>query len=239
MRAVSLVTLGPCYGVDASQKLKAADAQRLAAATIQGQPVRFVWRYVFFGLALPGDIDAPEAGYVQDAGLVLLLVQHPRNRGWMASAARGAEDGKWAGLNAHKAGYEPGAYIALDLEGLGNAGQVVADHAEAWAQEVLAAGFKAACYVGYDCGLSPAQLYALHGIDRYWSDAGNRHVDVRGVCCVQGLQTQLAGVTVDPDQHFPDKLGGVLRGMARIPDAAPTTPEPVASTEFGDGEEAT
>jgi hypothetical protein len=221
--------LPACWGVDCEQKLRPADAQRLSVANYNGQRIAFVWRYVFFGQPMRGDIDVIEAQAIADAGLTLLIVQHPRNPGWLASPSRGTEDGKWAAANARNAGYPPGAYIALDLEGLGNPGQMVIELAEAWCEPVKDAGYGCCVYVGFDCGMTAAQLYALRNVDRYWSDAGGRSVDTRGVCMRQHTQTILAGVQVDPDEHFADKLGGLLVGAASgaardtIPDAAEVT----------------
>ncbi len=217
------VDLPPCWGLDTNTKLSAASARALASATFRGQPVRFVWRYVFFGDPLRGDIDADEARAICDAGLILLLVQHPRNPGWLASAERGKSDGEWAARNAWEAGYPADCCIALDLEGLGNSGQPVIEHAEAWAKEVIAAGYKPVVYVGYDCGLTPQQLYELPSFARYWSDFGQRSVMKRGFCCKQHPQQSLCGIEVDMDQAYPDDLGGVLTGMAEA--KADTRPE--------------
>src|SRR5580700_2307194 len=122
MGPVATKVPGATWGFDCDTPLSPADAKRLARSTYQGKPLRFVWRYIFFGPPQRGDITRDEAMGILDAGLILLLVQHPREPGWIASEARGREDGKWAADNAAAIGYPPGAYIALDLEGLGNSG---------------------------------------------------------------------------------------------------------------------
>lgn len=216
------IALSECWGADTSAKLSAPEAKALAGATLSGSPVTFVERYVFFGRSRPGDLDRDEAARILDAGLTLLVVQHVRNPGWLAGGALGAQDGQYAASNAAAAGYDPslrdehgrGPSIALDLEGCKDSGQYVIDHCEAWASAVRAAGYSPVLYVGYDCGLTPEQLYEMHGIDRYWSDAGPRSVATRGFCCRQQPQTTAAGILVDPDYAAPDALGGVLTGVS-------------------------
>jgi hypothetical protein len=217
---------GACWGFDCDTKLSAVTAKRLAASSYQGNALRFAGRYVFFGPPLRGDIDRDEALWITDARLVLLLFQHPRVPGWLASEARGREDGKWAADNAQAAGYAPTAHLIFDSEGLGNSGQAVTDNWQAWCESVRDGGFSRCGYVGFDCGLTPSGLYALRGVDRYMSDAGGRTVDTRGVCCRQHATTRIAGVLVDPDEHFPDRLGEMLVGSAAElddtnPDLAP------------------
>lgn len=223
MSSYEAVTLPTCWGADTSSKLTAAAARGLSRAVINDSPIRFVWRYVFFGEAVKSDIDADEARAICDAGLILLLVQHCRNPGWIASPDLGRSDGQWAARNAWEAGYEAGCALALDLEGLGNSGSVVAEHVDAWAEEVAGAGYMPVLYVGFQCGLTPEQLWELPRFARYWSDGGPRSVANRGFCCVQHPSIQIAGVKIDPDYAAPDELGGALVGMAEA--KADTTPD--------------
>lgn len=226
---MGLVELPHSWGCDTSTKLTVASAQRLSAAQFHGQEIRFVFRYVPLpGNNPEGDIDAAELEAIQDAGLVLLLVQHCRAGSWAASGAQGALDGAQAGRSAAAAGYATGAMVALDLESLATVGQPVIDHCEAWSSALADAGFRPLLYVGFDCGLTPQQLYDLHGFDRYWSDAGLRNVAKRQFCCKQYAQTVIAGISVDPDHAFPDLLGGCLVGMAR--DEPPTRPDLATET---------
>lgn len=208
------------WGFDCATKLTAASATALAAADYMGQQLRFAWRYV----PLPGngaahDIDAAEAEAICDAGLILLLVQHCRAGLWYASEEHGRLDGATAATYARVAGYPRGACIALDLESVANSGPPVIAHCNAWCAAVVAAGYKPVVYVGFSPGLNDVELYQLHFVDRYWSDFGFRHVAVRSFCCKQHAQMTIAGIQVDPDQAFPDLLGGVLVGMGRVEDA--------------------
>jgi len=213
--------LGDEWGVDTSGSLTLT-AQHLAAATVHGNPARFAVRYVFFGPPHAGDLTAVETNAILSAGLTLIVVQHVRNPGWTAGAQLGASDGQWAARNAEAAGYPPGMglTLVLDLEGVANSGQPVAEHVDAWCQAVLAAGYAPCLYVGYDCGLSASDLYDLPHVSRYWSDAANRVVAIRGTCCLQGAEVTLPGVgLVDVDRSHPDALGGTLTGLCAAPEA--------------------
>jgi glycoside hydrolase-like protein len=219
------IELGDCWGFDTERKLSASDAKALAAASItidgEAHPIAFGMRYV----PLPGnssaqDIDAREMEGLNDEGLVVVLVQHCR-RGvevrpgvwlWEASAGQGALDGDTAARAARAAGHAPGASLGLDLEAVANIGQPVIDHCQAWAESASSFGFQPFLYVGFSCGLSPQQLYDLHGIDRYMSDAGPRSVVTRQFCCKQYTTQTVAGIQIDPDHCYPDLLGGVLVG---------------------------
>lgn len=233
----ALRELGRQWGFDCSTKLTAASAKALASTPLPkpgGRPgetvmLEYVWRYVFFGPALRGDIDRDELVMLLDHFRVVLLVQHCRAKeqpnGWLASAARGAEDGKWAAENAFQAGYMPGAYIELDMEDVANPGIAAIEHAEAAYENIRQGGFPRSTYVGFDCGMTSTQLYGLKGTDRYHSDAGNRQVAVRGCCCKQHPTILHAGVQIDPDEAYPDALGGSLVGMGTDTSDKPTDPD--------------
>jgi hypothetical protein len=222
--------LGGCWLVDTNAKITAASARALAAASYQGHPIVGIWRYVFFGPPIRGDLDADELRAITDAGLTLLVVQHCRSGSWRCSGQQGHEDGVYAVLNAQSAGYvtprggDP-LCLALDLESVQNPGPDVAAHVDAWCQVVQGAGYRPVLYVGFAAGLSPDELYARPYVDRYWSDAGPRKVTTRGFCCKQGGATVLGGVSVDVDHAFPDALGGTLTGLGPAVDVEPLTSE--------------
>jgi hypothetical protein len=213
--------LRDCWGVDLSAKL--VDYRRLAAATIPGGgPIAFVARYVSLGPQGAGDLSQSETDAILAAGLALIGVQHCRasqGQGWDAGGARGRADGHWAAVNAAGAGLVAGIGIALalDLEDVSQStwGQPTIDHATEWCREVAAGGFEPVCYVGFNCGLTPQQLYDLPTVRRYWSDYGPRVVTTRGFCLKQHAQTTVAGVAVDPDYASADQLGDCLLGMAQ------------------------
>lgn len=154
------------------------------------------------------DVSADEVDAIMEAGLGLMLVQHVRFPHWDPRDHAGAIDANVAVSYAVQAGYMPGAHIFLDLEGiLAGTGKATKRFAEAWAATILAAGYLAGCYVGFDVPLSPQDLYFLHGINSYWSDAGPRSVDVRSFAIKQHAGIVIAGVPFDPDSVQPDRRG--------------------------------
>jgi hypothetical protein len=230
MANVVALPLGDCWGFDTSRKISFAEARAIIDTGMVvddgDRAVSFAMRYV----PLPGnnsaqDIDAREMEWLLDAGLSVVLVQHCRKGvevqpgvwRWTASQGQGALDGDVAARAAKSAGHASGASLGLDLEAVANIGAPVAQHCEAWASAVSGAGFEPFVYVGFSCGLSPQQLYDLHGITRYMSDMGPRSVVIRGFCCKQFATQTVAGIQVDPDHAQPDSLGGVLVGTARAP----------------------
>lgn len=215
------VPLGRSVGCDTDAKLTATSARAIRAATHNGAPIEFVARYVGISSEGKGDLDPEETSAILAAGLLLLVVQHVRMPGWTASGQLGALDGGFAARNAVLAGYPPGMLdadgralsLVLDLEGVRNSGADVADHCNEWARVVRGVGYSPVLYVGYACGLTPAELYALPGFDRYWSDAGPRSVTTRSFAMKQGPTVNAGGVRVDIDVAGPDELGGTLTAL--------------------------
>lgn len=170
-----------------------------------------VGRYVPLpGNPSAGDITGTEVGCILDAGLELLLVQHVRRPPWYPDMHRGDEDGRQAAKSATDAGYPVDCHLFLDLEGIGGGvnSDAMARFANDWAGVVQGEGFRPGLYVGYAVPLSPAELYALPLFSSYWSDAGRRHVAVRGCAIQQGApEATIAGVRFDPDVVIPDGRG--------------------------------
>jgi hypothetical protein len=110
---------------------------------------------------------------------------------------------------AEAAGYLPNAHIFLDLEGIlvGATANSVITFANDWATTIVAAGYSAGCYVGYDVPLSAQQLYDLPNFNSYGSDAGPRAVATRGLAMKQQAQIQMGGENFDPDVVKADLLG--------------------------------
>jgi hypothetical protein len=189
--------------VDTDVKLSADLIARIRAEGYSG-----VARYV----PLPNngagsDIDATELAAILDGGLGLLLVQHVRKPPWNPAAHSGEADAHMALEFARAAGYEPRSHIFLDLEGIAGTGPDTKSFAETWAAVIAAGGYSAGCYVGYEVPLSAQELYDLHTINSYWSDAGPRAVAVRGFAIKQHAQIIIAGVPFDPDTIQLDARG--------------------------------
>jgi hypothetical protein len=181
--------------VDTTAKLSAEHIQPLLDADYRG-----VARY----LRLPGlsdvqDIDASELTALVNGGLGVLLVQHVRYPGWNPANYAGAVDAAAATVQATAAGYPMGAHIFVDLEGISGTAADTAKFANDWADAVVAAGYLAGCYVGYNVPLSPAELYELHRVNSYWSDPGPRKVATRGFAIKQAAQIMISGLKFDPN----------------------------------------
>ena len=220
------IDLPDCWGIDTSMAGALSDAQIQAlckARLPNKQLIKFVWGYV----PLPGnvpskwDMSASRLRAYCDAGLCVLLVQHCRSGLWIPSAAQGQIDGACAGNYAKEIGYLPDCHLAMDDESVAAAGAAMFSHAAAWCGlSGVRLGAQPVIYEGFDPGLTPEQEWEIPDVDRYFGAYGPWEVSTRGVCCRQSLQINVAGIGVDPDHAFPDKLGGVLRAMCR-PDLAP------------------
>jgi Domain of unknown function (DUF1906) len=193
---------------DASVKLTLEQAQRFKAAGFVG-----VGRYG----PLPGnstaqDLDAEELeSLVFDAGLEVLLFQHPRSVNVLSRHSGGA-DAMWVCQYASSIEYPPAAHVFLDLEGvIGTTAPQVWQYCSDWSRAALQLHFSAGLYVGFSAILGPQDLYALPGFDSYASDAARRRVNVRGVCYQQGAQIAAAGGLpgYDPATVEVDALGGL------------------------------
>lgn len=222
----SVDVVGEQWGVDTAMLGVLTDAQlarMLAAPLPGGQYIDFLWGYA----PLPGnhsawDLTGPRMRAIADmqngAGrhVKVGLVQHCRSGAWMASAAQGDADGKFAAEYAAAQGYPSDCNLAVDDESLKNPGSDAIAHFTAWCR-----AWPAAClYEGFSPGMSAQQEYELPDVMRYWGAVGPWNVAVRGVCCRQQLQITHAGIGVDPDRASPDALGGVLRLFGRLPDDA-------------------
>ena len=193
-----------CQIVDTAAKLT-----EVVIAQVAGAGYRGIARYVPLpGNSAKADIDAVELRAILDAGLALLLVQHVRRPGWNPGKCSGENDALAGIKAAREAGYLEGAHIFIDLEGVEGSAVATRAFAEEWAATVVQAGYRAGCYVGYGVPLSASQLYDLHSIDSYWSDAGPRTVATRGFAIKQRQPgIRIGGVGFDVDVVQPDRLG--------------------------------
>jgi hypothetical protein len=211
------------WGVDTDWPMTDATISALASARIPANldpaepSIVFVLGYVGLGPNGPNDLTAARVAALTARHFAVLAVQHCREGAWDASGARGAVDGQWAAKNALAAGLVPGLGIGvgLDLEDVSQAtwGQPTLDHVFEWAAPVFAAGFEPWVYHGFNCGLTPAQLYSVRNVRRYGAAPGQPPVATRGDCFRQHGTIRIGGVEVDPDYCSPDALGGCLVGM--------------------------
>src|ERR1700676_5256214 len=116
----------PCCGVDTIAGPDDASAAKLAATDVfTGTPskCKFLWQYVSLGKPSPFDVTAAKIASALKAGLIVCLVQHVLNPGWVSSLDNGVAHGQAAVAHCQLVGYPKGAHVALDMEGLSNPGQ--------------------------------------------------------------------------------------------------------------------
>jgi hypothetical protein len=183
------------------------------AAALLRRGFKGVGRYA----PLPGnspalDISGAELRMATGAGLEVTFVQHPRAHNAL-SAHAGASDAMAAIAHLKAVLVPAGCHCFLDLEGVvESTADQVAKYCNDWADAVVQLGYRAGLYVGFNAVLSPAELYALHNVTSYWSDAGPRSVAVRGFALKQRAE-------VKDDPELGDYDPGVMQ-----PDALDDVP---------------
>lgn len=215
-----------CRAVDTSAKLTSALLDELARLGYQG-----VGRTVpVLGYPSDSEITAGELERIltHEAGFGSWWYQRPRYPGWRPREHNAEEDALFACRCAKLALYPAGTHGFVDCEGM----HADTTHAEAfaynsaWSRIARAEGYGpsgAGLYDGYSQPETPEELYEIHDVNCYWSDAANRRVAVRGTAIVQGPQFTILGVSFDPNVLRPDLLGGTLQWAKLAPD-----PEPAA-----------
>jgi len=220
------VPLGRGWCFDTIHQFTLADAIHLKGASYPGQPLLALWRYVGLGAPSPADITIAERDAILSAGWSLGLVQHVERPSWQANGSNGLSHGTTAAAHARLVEYPLGCHLGLDLEGLGDSGVPVMSYVQAWADAVHAVGYRVLLYVGYDDGLTDAQVTALVGtgaIDAFWSDYGPRTLPAGlSFAMKQHAQTTVLGIGVDPDEVLSP---GVICVMGRIADTDPAPPD--------------
>lgn len=156
------------------------------------------------------DLSFNEAQLILNGGLALSVVQQAPDSGWIPTQELGTTNGTNAVNNAIAVGLPEGMNLWLDLEGVGNASQVIA-YCNAWYDAVLAGGFVPGIYVGAGCGLQGDQLYYDLNFQHFWQSGSNvPAVAVRGYQMIQGPTITAYGIQVDVDQTGTDTEGGTV-----------------------------
>lgn len=202
--------------VKATSGLKGFDCNQhvsiQAAKVFRDNGYRFCIRYVPRHQVNPGDLTASEASGILAMGLAIMIVQHVQLPGWSPTGAMGKEYGTFAALSATQVGVKFGTTVWCDLEGV----KVGTDHRDVisfcnyWLDQVGHAGFTPGLYVGYDAGLTAAELYRNLRFAAYWSAYNldhDKYPAVRGVMMRQGVEKVLSGIRFDPDTIQADSLG--------------------------------
>jgi Domain of unknown function (DUF1906) len=198
---------------DTDSKFTATSAKSLLAAPSPASPKLGIIRYVSLGAPSPSDITLAERDIVFDAGWEFLgLVQHVPFPHWSASPELGSQHGNAAVVHAQSIGYPTGCHIAVDMEGLGNAGAPVLQYMIGWCSAALVAGYKPLPYDGYEDGMpdeTKNMLVAMGLVDphTWWSDYGPRQLPwAMPFALKQHTQATIGGVLVDADQVLQDNV---------------------------------
>lgn len=185
---------------------------------------RFAVRYVPRIKSHPGDLTGEEVHDLINAGLAVMAVQHVEvetGHGWKAFKDKGQQYGAVAAGHTQACGLLMGTMVWLDLEDVapGNPHEDTIQYCNAWYHEVARAGYTPGLYVGFNAGLSQAELYGRLAFEHYWA-AYNLNSDqypaIRGVQMRQYTQLKLSGIAYDPCNVMRDLKGGLP--LACVPD---------------------
>lgn len=199
-------------GFDANTPITPEIAKKFLA-----KKFRFVYRYVSRTPQQNSqDLTAKEAIGIVGAKMGLGVVQHVAPENWKPTGSLGANYGKAAADRLEEIGLPPSAELVCDLEGVEPKVEhgFVIDYCENWHKAVAAKGFVPMLYVGWHCGLTAEELYALPFV-RYWGAYNNEVVPAtRGWQLKQSEypgKKAVPGVTFsfDVDTVKKDKLGSL------------------------------
>lgn len=171
----------PTIGFDCNTTVSFAHAQLMRRAKH-----RFAMRYVRRDQWHAYDVTPNELANLMRADLGVGIVQHVAPPGWRPTKKSGALYGRIAGEEAGSVGYELGATLWCDLEDVSSESTPaeIIDFCNAWYDAASVVGYKPGLYVGWNCGLSPDELYHRLRFRAYWSAYNLARVDepaVRGV----------------------------------------------------------
>jgi hypothetical protein len=156
-----------------------------------------------------GNLTPGEMSDILSSGLSISVVQHVSEDNWNPTAALGTEYGQYVARYAAAIGLPKGMHIWLDLEMVNTSATVqdVKDYCQNWFNEVQAAGYLAALYVGWQVILNSTQLYDLP-FKAYWRGYNaDIPVATRGYMITQHPQQTLNGINFDPDTIALDDIG--------------------------------
>ena len=214
-------------GFDTPNPLNPALAQRYF-----NQGYRFCLRYVSHAEAPSTtytDLTASEAQGIIDAGLALMIVQHPPLEGWVANAQVGEQFGRCAAAHSKDAGLPAGVNVWMDLEGIktGTSASDVIAFCNAWIANVEAAGYVSGVYIGANPILTADQLYWDVKTKHYWRGGSSVQAGVsadippRGYQLVQRVYDAGKPNEFDSDYTQTDNFGTGVLWISKNP--APTS----------------
>jgi len=123
--------------------------------------------------------EAEDGALILGTGMALMAVQHVAAHGWVPTGDLGRLFGRLYGANAARytaeAGIPGGVNLWLGLEDIpgGTAHEDIVAYANAWYDEVAAAGFRPGVYIGFNVWLSPQSLFFDLKFRHYWRAPGN------------------------------------------------------------------
>lgn len=120
---------------------------------------------------------------------------------WMPTAALGRSEAQTHIGRVRNVGWAQGAVLWCDVEtpNPGATAQAVMDYGNAWATEVIAAGYLPGVYVGANTKLSASQLYSMRFV-RYWQSLSSMIPEPACGWCMRQLypdNQMCLGVQVD------------------------------------------
>jgi Domain of unknown function (DUF1906) len=180
---------------------------------------RFCVRYVSHSNSGSGsfvDLSQDEGQGILDAGLALMVVQHPLASGCEPSGSLGQDFGAIAAAKSGAAGVPPGTNIWLDLEGVkpGVAASDVISFCNSWFSEVESVGYATGVYIGASPILTADQLYWDLKTTHSWKGGSSAKAGVpddiphRGYQLVQRIANPGKPNEFDSDVTFVDRFGG-------------------------------
>lgn len=199
-----------------------------APVSAQTAAVALAENYLFCIRYLPRDagdfhslskLTNSEAKEILNAGLALMVVQHPNAAGW--DGTLGNSNGSYAASYAENIGIPAWVNIWCDLESVGSTSPTdIIAYCNAWYEAVAAAGYEPGLYVGANCGLSGQQPYEDLKFEHY-RRALSTSVPIVASKGYQLLQQmpksgnlndpdKINGLGVDIDFMQPDELGGSM-----------------------------
>jgi hypothetical protein len=155
--------------------------------------IRGVWRYL-------SALTPAEVALILASGLELYFVNFAHGAGWQASTAGGVTDAQRDLARLTVLGIPRGVHVAFDCEGPAAGIPALDNHLGSYANNIAAAKYLPALYVGEGALLSSAQLFAAPFV-LYWA-ACSRLVDAANVaqvpwCGYSIIQGRPFDVTLD------------------------------------------
>jgi hypothetical protein len=178
----------------------------------------FAIRYVRRTVDSGHDLNAGELATLLQAGLAVMPVQYVESENsWVPSREKGLAYGATAAKSCRDIGVPLGVCVWLDLEGVakGTPAADVASYCIAWYNAVAGVGYVPGLYVGWRCGLNPAQLYALP-FTHYWNSYNlnsDEQVAVRGPQMQQRAATMADSFIGCPDMDLDYVLADAKGGL--------------------------